>query len=127
MRIVIEIDGDNVALHTDRQPVDRDAASIGNAGSAPVELLRQFGGMESTATNGHDESREDESGQYGSSPDEETPLNPLRAGEAIARQRLGYPARLESESFQTIDAGVAPKLTSSSGKKKKKKESYGKE
>jgi hypothetical protein len=133
MRIIIEIDGDNVAVHTDRQPGDRDSASVENAGSAPVELLRQFGAMESTETKGHDGPYQDGPGRYDSSPDEETPLNPLRAGEAIARQRLGYPTRLESQSFETVDAGAAPKLPagppggSEKKKKKKKKESYGKE
>ena len=108
MRIIIEINGDNIAVHTDRQLAEADSASIVDAGSAPAELLRQFGKTQPPR------------GKRGSiGPGKETPLNPLRAGEAVARQLLGQSAQLESEPTETIDAGRAPKLPKISGTEKR--------
>jgi hypothetical protein len=119
MRIIIEINGDNIAVHTDRQLAEADTASIVDAGSAPAELLRQFGGIVEKERSG--KAPRGKRGSIG--PGKETPLNPLRAGEAIARQLLGQSAQLESESMETIDAGRAPNLPKISGKEKRLKRS----
>jgi hypothetical protein len=119
MRIIIEINGDNIAVHTDRQLAEADTASIVDAGSAPAELLRQFGGIVEKERSGKAQAPRGKRGSIG--PGKETPLNPLRAGEAVARQLLGQSAQLESESMETIDAGRAPKLPKISGKEKRLK------
>src|SRR5688572_17950308 len=111
MRIVIEIDGDNVAVHTDRQPPGADSVSIVDAGPAPTELLREFGGMEETKPKAASKAR-----KGAALPGTEWGVNPLRAGEAIARHRLGYPPREEGAPLETIDAGRAPKLPKSAAK-----------
>ena len=117
MKIVIEIDGENIAVHTDRQLAEADTASVVDAGSAPAELLRQFGGIVEEKRSG--KKPRGERGSIG--PGKEIPLNPLRAGEAVARQLLGQSAQLESEPMETIDAGRAPKLLKISGKEKRLK------
>jgi hypothetical protein len=119
MKIVIEIDGDKIAVHTDRQLAEANTASIVDAGSAPAELLRQFGGIVEEERSGKTQSPRGKRGLIG--PGKETFLNPLRAGEAVARQLLGQSAQLESESMETIDAGRAPKLPKISGKEKRLK------
>jgi len=119
MKIVIEIDGDNIAVHTDRRLAAADTASIVDAGSAPAELLRQFGGIVEEERSGKTQSRRGKRGLIDSG--KETPLNPLRAGEAVARQLLGQSAQPASEPTEAIDAGPAPKLPKTSGKEKRLK------
>jgi hypothetical protein len=114
LRIIIEIDGDNVAVHTDRSMLEPDSASIVDAGSAPAELLRDFGGLDDRTVK-----VKSPRGKRGAAGTErETPLNPLRAGEAIARQLLGQVTREDSEALETIDAGSAPKKLSKISRKK---------
>jgi len=119
MKIIIEINGDNIAVHTDRQLADADSASIVDAGPAPAELLRKFGGIAEEERSGKTQSPRGKRGSIG--PGKETPLNPLRVGEAVARQLLGQSAQLESESIETMDAGRAPKLPKTSQKEKRLK------
>lgn len=106
MRIIIEIDGDNVAVHTDRQLSETDTAKVVDAGSAPVELLRQYGG-EVSETPDVAQSPQGKRGAVKLRKD--TPLNPLRAGEAIARQ-LVKSGGSEGELYEIIDGGRAPGL-----------------
>ena len=104
MRIVIDIDGDNVAVHTDRALPDSDSTAITDAGPVPAELLRQFGrGRKAGAARGK---------RASAKPEGEAALNPLRAGELVARQRLAAYAQpaYESEVIETTDAGKAPAL-----------------
>ncbi len=114
MRIIIEIDGDNVAVHTDRQLSETDTAKVVDAGSAPVELLRQYGGEGMSEIPDRAQTPPEKRGAVKSRKD--TPLNPLRAGEAIARQ-LVKTGGSESESYEIIDAGQAPGLPKTSRKK----------
>ena len=125
MRIVIEIDGDNVQVQTDRQPRESENANVVDAGSAPIDLLREHGEAEGLA----DESRS-ERGQQRSikpiKPAKDTPLNPLRAGQAAARQLVSKRADEEAESIDAIDAGQAPNVPKSSGNEKTQKRRGGK-
>jgi hypothetical protein len=120
MRIIIEIDGDNVAVHTDRQLSETDTAKVVDAGSAPVELLRQYGGEGVYETSDLAKSPKGKRGAI--KPRKDIPLNPLRAGEAIARQLLKSGGS-ESELYEIIDAGRAPGLPKVSRKKDTPKQS----
>lgn len=105
MRIIIEIEGDKVVARTD-QPIDQlletHSASIADAGSAPVELLRDFA-IQGTAL-----VDSASTGKKRSTSKQNAALNPLRAGEAIAREQLTYPTRQLSDAVEIIDAGGAP-------------------
>lgn len=114
MRIIIEIDGDNVAVHTDRQLSETDTTRVVDAGSAPVDLLRQHGGEGVYDTSDVAQSPKGKRRAVKSRKD--IPLNPLRAGEAIARQRQ-QSGDSESELGVSIDAGRAPRLPKVSRKK----------
>ena len=113
MRIIIEIDGDNVAVHTDRQLSETDTAKVVDAGSAPVELLRQYGGEGMYETS--DVAQSPKGKRAAVKPRKDIPLNPLRAGEAIARRMMK--SGNESESDEIIDAGQAPGLPKVCGRK----------
>jgi hypothetical protein len=119
MRIIIEIDGDNVAVHTDRQLSETDTAKVVDAGSAPVELLREHGveGMYESS-----DPAQSPRGKRGAvKPRKDTPLNPLRAGEAIARRLMKTGD--ESGSYEIIDAGQAPGVPKPSRKEGTPKQS----
>jgi hypothetical protein len=120
MRIIIEIDGDNVAVHTDRQLSETDTTRVVDAGSAPVELLREHG--EEGAYDTSDVAQSPKGKRGAVKPRKNTPLNPLRAGEAAAR-RLVKTGGSESEPYEIIDAGQAPGLPKASRKKDKPKQS----
>ncbi len=120
MRIIIEIDGDNVAVHTDRQLSETDATSGVDAGSAPVDLLREHGEAGPYDTSDVARSAKGKRGAVKSRKD--GPLNPLRAGEAIAR-RLAARGGTEGDSYETIDAGRAPGIPIVSRKKNSPKKS----
>jgi hypothetical protein len=129
MRIVIQIDGENVVVQTDHPLTETLTAPIVDAGQVPAELLQQDGQVrESEATESHEQSYKTPSsrGKRGSAaPDREPSLNPLRAGEAAARKWLaagGYSAQ-EAESFEATDGGKAPKLPTVPRKKKPPKRS----
>lgn len=120
MRIIIEIDGDNVAVHTDRQLSETDADRGVDAGSAPVELLREHGGEGIFDTLDVAQSPKGKRGAVKLRKD--APLNPLRAGEATAR-RLAARGGTEGDSYETIDAGRAPGIPRVSRKKNSPKKS----
>ena len=106
MRIVIEIDGDDVQVHTDRQSRETGSANIVDAGSAPMDLLRQHGEMDEST----DVARPPRVKQAPIKPAKDTPLNPLRAGQAIARQLQRGGIEPSAESDKVVDEGHAPKL-----------------
>lgn len=114
MRIIIEIEDDKVAARID-QPTDqlRDThpASAANAGSAPVELLRDFA-IHGTATVDPTATGKK---RPNSKPGED--LNPLRTGEAIAREHLAYSTRQLGDSVETIYAGGPPSLPNAAEEK----------
>jgi hypothetical protein len=109
MRIVIEIDGDNVQVHTDRRPHEAEAANIIDAGSAPMDLLRQHGEAEGAALPPRGK-------QKPIAPSKDTPLNPLRAGQAAAGRIRNAVGASDAESAEVVDGGGAPKLPKISGK-----------
>ena len=117
MRIVIEIDGDDVQVHTDRQSRETGSANVVDAGSAPMDLLRQHGEIDESA----DVARPPRVKQGPIKPAKDTPLNPLRAGQAIARQLQRGGIESSAESAEVVDGGHAPKLPSVSGKDKPSK------
>jgi len=104
MRIIIEIEANNVGARADRSDQQRvegadrkdqqllasSAVSTIDAGSAPLHLLGELPPKHSTKK------------PAGS-------LNPLRAGEAAAKEGVPYAAQLLTESVETVDAGGAPK------------------
>jgi hypothetical protein len=106
MRIVIDIDGDNVQVHTerdsDRQLSGSNLSEVVDAGSPPADLLQR----QSRGKGGVKSYRED------------TPLNPLRAGQAVARRQLAQALEPAIEPGEPVDAGRAPKLPGTSRRKK---------
>lgn len=120
MRIVIEIDGDNVQVQTDRQSPEKDNANVVDAGSAPIDLLRQHGEGEGLADESHARPEQQRTIKP-IKPSKDTPLNPLRAGQAAARQLVQRRADEDAESREAIDAGQAPTVPRSSGKEKTRK------
>lgn len=117
MRIVIEIDGDDVQVHTDRQSRETGSANVVDAGSAPMDLLRQHGEIDEST----DVARPPRVKQVPVKPAKDAPLNPLRAGQAIARQLQRGGIEPSAESAEVVDGGHAPKLPSVSGKDKPSK------
>jgi hypothetical protein len=117
MRIVIEIDGDDVQVHTDRQSRESGSADVVDAGSAPMDLLRQHGEIDEST----DAARPPRGKQGAIKPAKDTPLNPLRAGQAIARKHRVGGVEPNAESEEVVDGGHAPKLPSVSGKDKPSK------
>jgi hypothetical protein len=116
MRIVIEIDGDNVQVHTDRQLSETDTAKVTDAGSPPVDLLRQY-----AMDDAYDEPQQSRGKASSVKPVKDAPLNPLRAGEAVARRTGNYVERA-GESIDVIDAGQAPRVPKVSQKQKTPKQ-----
>jgi hypothetical protein len=119
MRIVIQIEGENVVVKTDRQypetqPPETQLSSVVDAGPVPAELVNQFGRVrESGSANAYEQSgKSPSSRRKGESVEPETALNPLRAGEAAARRYLAAEARpiVQNELIETTDAGKAPRL-----------------
>ncbi|HZU51571.1 MAG TPA: hypothetical protein VE968_06820 [Sphingomicrobium sp.] len=107
MRIIIDIDGATVVTRADAsgQELTAPIAAAGtDAGSAPVELLRQHAAI----SQGLGEHGEHGTGER--SPDREGEgLNPLRAGEKVARKRLRHSVQHFAHPLEIIDAGSAPK------------------
>jgi hypothetical protein len=118
MRIVIEIDGDNVQVHTDRQPREAGGANVIDAGSAPIDLLRQHGEIAGLAGESQTAAQPPRGKQGAMKPAKDTPLNPLRAGQAIARRLQAGGVASDLESGEVIDGGRAPKPPKVSGKAK---------
>ena len=108
MRIVIEIDGDNVQVHTDRQARDLEGANVVDAGSAPMDLLRQHG--ETAGVEDELPPREKQRVIKPIKPAKDTPLNPLRAGQAAAYALRAAGVASDAESTEVVDGGGAPKL-----------------
>jgi len=126
MRIVIDIDGENVTVHTDRQASETQGPPIVDAGPVPSELLQQYGHVRGAVTAGMLEQSggaKAHAGKRGSKGARETPLNPLRAGAAAAYQRLaaGGQAFQAGESAEGMDAGKAPQIGKLSAKAKRPK------
>ena len=103
MRIVIEIDGDDVQVHTDRQSREVGSANVVDAGSAPIDLLREHGEAALAAPALRIKHRPIK-------PSKDTPLNPLRAGQAAARRLRNADAGSADEAAEVVDGGGAPKL-----------------
>lgn len=104
MRIVIEGDKGGV-IQPDRGPAVE--ANVIDAGPPPAALLRQFG-------------REAAQDEGGAALKAKAPLNPLRAGEAVARARYGPKA--ERSATKASAERTAPKrspLKASARKRKK--------
>jgi hypothetical protein len=108
MRIVIEIDGDNVQVQTDRQPRESDSSNVVDAGSAPMDLLRQHG--EAAGLAGELPPRGEQRAVKPMKPGKDTPLNPLRAGQAAALALRDAGVGSDPESPEIVDGGGAPNL-----------------
>lgn len=136
MRIVIEAD-ENIAVETARrstEPPDHVTRQFIDAGPAPLDLLRRLGhappneaearglapreaapqSMAAEAEKGEVEAKPKSAGARRALRDgAKTPLNPLRAGAAVARgSRKPVAAKMDrAEGIETTDAGSAPKIS----------------
>jgi len=120
MRIVIESE-ENVTIETERpstEPPAKLARQVIDAGPAPADLLRRFGRVPPTEAEARGLETREEGASSPTKPSSssvaETPLNPLRAGAAVARARVGLRPGISehiehTEKIETSDAGSAPK------------------
>jgi hypothetical protein len=113
MRIIIEIEGDQVDVKTDRQAkIAFGDTNMLDAGPPHAELLAQFGKV--------DQGKNDDVEAKLERPEQRelASMNPLRRGEAIAHLRTGRSsvAGELADAVDNVDAGE-PKIAKTKGRK----------
>jgi hypothetical protein len=119
MRIVIEGEHGTV-VQTDRRPADAVQVNVIDAGPPPATLLRRFGRAPTQAMMQIEGGAAPSKRRAQKKTVEETPLNPLRAGEAIARARYG-PKPGVSDKRPSADSGLPKRSPRKTSPRKRKK------